>query len=182
MKCTSCRQGTLSPSYLDLGLPCHTCDHCGGNFVHLEAYLTWLDSKPAIEDVAQPDVIDVQAEDSSKALLCPQTGSIMLKYKISQQSEHRLDLSPTINAIWLDKGEWELIKAKGLATQLNAVFTDTWQRKIREAKTEDVLRALYAEKFGAAYPAIQNFRELISDMPNKAEVVAYLIADEPYKT
>lgn len=105
----------------------------------------------------------------------------MLKYRISSNTEHKLDLSPAINAIWMDKGEWDLLKSEGLAKQLNAVFTDTWQRRIRQAKTEDVLQAMYEREFGDRYQDIQAFRKRISDMPNKAEVIAYLVSDNPYR-
>lgn len=180
MKCTSCHQGILQPAYLDDLFPCHTCTNCGGNFILLNAYLSWLESHPEVNFVSNCEA-EVDADDNRKVMLCPKTGSIMLKYRISKDTEHRLDLSPSINAIWMDRGEWELIKKEGIAGQLNSVFTDTWQRKIREARTEDVLRAMYEREFGENYAQIQAFKELLSEMPNKAEVIAYLVSDNPYR-
>jgi len=65
--------------------------------------------------------------------------------------------------------------------QLNAVFTDAWQRKIRDGKTEETLKGMYEKDFGRLYPQIQSFRELIKDQKNKAEIIAYLVSDDPYK-
>ena len=179
MNCTSCKSGKLVPAYLDELFPCHTCKNCGGNFVLLDAYLRWLESNRNLSFV-QGDA-EVEVDETQQAMICPKTGSIMLKYRISKNTEHRLDLSPSINAIWMDKGEWDLIKREGLAGQLHAVFTDAWQKKIRNAKTEDTLRAMYEREFGENYGAVREFRNLVSRLPNKAEIIAYLVSDNPYR-
>ena len=180
MKCTSCKEGTLTPAYLDDLFPCHTCSHCGGNLIYLNDYLRWLENNTNPEFTADLDTA-VSAEETAKAIVCPKTGSIMLKYRISKDTEHKLDLSPAINAIWLDKGEWELLKQQGLAGKLNEIFTDTWQRKIREAKTADVMTAMYEKEFGDNYEAIKTFKALLENMNNKSDVIAYLVSDDPYK-
>jgi Zn-finger nucleic acid-binding protein len=79
----------------------------------------------------------------------------MTKYRISADTQHRLDLSPTVNAVWLDKGEWNLIKEKGLATKLSDIFTDHWQHEILDAETSEVLQQLYARRFGDQYEEFQ---------------------------
>ncbi|MFT5611914.1 MAG: Zn-finger nucleic acid-binding protein [Arenicella sp.] len=56
-------------------------------------------------------------------MVCPVSGRLMTKYRISKDIDHRLDLSPTASVIWMDKGEWGLLKEKGLAGKLNQIFT-----------------------------------------------------------
>lgn len=180
MKCTSCKQGNLIPAYLDYLFPCHTCSHCAGNLVMLSDYLHWLEDNENPDFVQASDAV-VKAEETASAMLCPKTKVLMLKYKISQHNDHRLDLSPAINAVWLDKGEWELLKQEGLAGKLNEIFTDSWQRSIRAAKTSETLALLYEKKFGANYEKIKEFKTLLAEMENKSEVIAYLISDDPYK-
>ena len=180
MKCTSCKQGNLIPAYLDYLFPCHTCSHCGGSLVMLSDYLRWL------EDNENPDFIKsseavVEAEETTSAMVCPKSKVLMLKYKISQHNDHRLDLSPAINAVWMDKGEWDLLKQEGLAGKLNEIFTDSWQRGIREAKASETLDMLYEKKFGANYDKVKEFKAVLDAMGNKSEVIAYLISDDPYK-
>jgi len=104
----------------------------------------------------------------------------MTKYKISADSEHRLDLSRAINAVWLDKGEWELLKSKGLATKINNIFTDHWQHDIRSRAASEVLSALYQRKFAENYDEIKRFKAILDSMEAKHEVFAYLLADDPY--
>jgi hypothetical protein len=52
------------------------------------------------------------------------------------------------DAIWLDKGEWALIKAEGLAGSLNKIFTAPLQRNIKEQNAHDVLDASYRNQLG----------------------------------
>jgi Zn-finger nucleic acid-binding protein len=116
-------------------------------------------------------------------MLCPKTGRLMLKYRISKNTTHKLDLSPEVNGIWLDKGEWELLKQEGLASRLNAVFTEPWQQNIRTQKTKDVLEALYTNEFGdEGYQKIRAIREWLNRQPNKEQFLAYLLAEAPYST
>jgi len=180
MKCTSCNSGQLNSAYLEGLFPCHTCSNCGGNLIMLTDYLRWQDQNKEI-DLSADASLEVDAQETSKAMLCPKTGSIMTKYKISKDSEHRLDLSPTINAIWMDRGEWELLKENGLAGKLNNIFTSHWQHDIRSQESADVLASLYQQKFGENYTAIKEFRELLNTMDSKSETLAYLMADDPYK-
>ncbi len=180
MKCTSCKKGTLAPGYLDYLFPCHTCSHCAGNLVLLSDYLRWLEDNKNPDFVHAADAV-VEAEETTSAMICPKSSMLMLKYKISQHNDHRLDLSPAINAVWLDKGEWELLKQEGLAGKLNQIFTASWQHGIREAKTSETLEMLYKNKFGEQYDNIKEFKSLLDTMDNKSEVIAYLISEDPYK-
>ena len=145
----------------------------------LTDYLRWLEHNENPEFVEVSG--EVLADDTEMALICPKTGSIMTKYRIATDSDHRLDFSPQINAVWMDAGEWELIKQKGLAGQLNIVFTDHWQRDLVSRESAEILRTMYQRKFGEHYETIKQFRQQLEDMPERHEVLAYLMADDPYK-
>ena len=180
MKCTSCKQGTLAPAYLETLFPCHTCSNCDGNLVMLSDYLRWAADHKDSKFVSDGTKAKA-AEETGKAMICPKTGRLMTKYRISKDSDHRLDLSPTISAIWLDSGEWELLKQSGLAGCLNNIFTDHWQRDIHSDQAEDVLTALYERRFGDDYQLIKDFRAALLKMEDRSEVIAYLISDDPYE-
>lgn len=180
MKCSSCNQGTLKPAYLDSLFACHQCDHCGGNWLYLGDYLRWQQSNPQYT-FDENWLLDYEIQETKKSMLCPVTGAIMVKYRISSQTGHRLDLSSRVNAIWLDKGEWELLKQEGLAGQLNRIFTDPWQRKIRNQTAAETLKSMYIEQFGdEVYQQVSQMRSWLAQQPNKNELIAYLIANDPY--
>ena len=143
--------------------------------------MQWQKLNPE-EELQSEATVEAVTEETSKAMICPLSGTIMTKYRIAADTEHRLDLSPSINAVWLDKGEWDLLKEKGLANKLNNIFTSHWQHSIHEEETSEVLNELYIKKFGAHYEDIKAFKKILNQTQNPREVVAYLLADDPYST
>lgn len=181
MKCSSCKVGTLEASRLEGLFASHSCNNCGGDLILLGDFMQWQKRNPAT-DLSIDANIETVTQETSTAMICPISGTLMTKYKISADTEHRLDLSPTINAVWLDKGEWNLLKEKGLANKLNNIFTDHWQRNIIDDETSEVLNDLYIKKFGTHYEEIKIFKKMLDKMKNSREVIAYLLADDPYST
>lgn len=180
MKCTRCKKGELRPSYIDDLLPGHTCNHCQGNWIYLSDYLRWLEKDVDIKADNETKEISLD-EEKHEVMICPKTGGVMLKYRISKETDHRLDLSPAVNGIWLDKGEWELLKQEGLATSLNQIFTEPWQRKIREENAQDTFDAMYENEFGAEdHQRLKEFRTWLDSKDKKSSMLAYLTAENPY--
>lgn len=176
MKCSSCRTGNLEASYFEGLFACHTCSDCEGDLILLGDFLRWQELNPESCLDGQSG-IEVVAEETTRAMICPLSGTLMTKYRISADSEHRLDLSPSINAVWLDKGEWNLLKAKGLTNKLNEIFTNHWQRGIRANETAEMLEDLYVQRFGEDYDKVKAFKGVIKGMRNRSEVIAYLLSD-----
>ncbi len=179
MQCPKCKVGVLQHAYLDNIFPCRTCDRCGGNWLMLDDYLQY---KSQLENLASSDEsLSFEAEETKHALICPVTGTLMLKYRISKESTHRLDLSPRINAIWLDKGEWELLKKEGISDKLNSIFTDVWQRRIRESLAHNQFDTLYSTEFGQEdYEKVKSIRAWLLQHPHKDKLTAFLLADNPW--
>lgn len=178
MQCTSCRVGILLPGLMDNLFKAHTCVHCGGNWVLIEDYVAWKEEHP---EVSAPEANGCEAIDTEKALLCPVSGKIMRKFRITANHTHRLDYSAGVGGVWLDKGEWELIKQDGLMTSLNAILTVQWQKNIRRDLAKESFTAFYQDKFGdEAYSKVKAVREWIEEQPCKAELRAYLLAEDPY--
>ena len=178
MKCPSCQTGRLQPASLETLFSCQTCNSCGGSWVLLEDYFRWKASKPE-EQNESADIDIIESADTKKTLICPVTGKLMLKYRISTESDCRLDLSPYANAIWLDQGEWLLLKKLGLTTQLNRIFTDPWQKKIRTTTSKEALEQVYREKLGDKdYDKIKEIRNWLASHPHADFLKAFMIADK----
>lgn len=178
MKCTSCKKGDLTPSFIDGQFRAHTCSNCGGNWILIEDYVSWKERNPQF---SFDESVLCEIDDTKVALLCPVTGSIMRKFRISTSTSHRIDYSANVGGVWLDKGEWELLKKQGLAGSLNAVLTTHWQRNIRIDSTKDNFSAIYNDKFGPeSYNKIKVFREWLYSQPNKADLRSYMLAEDPY--
>ncbi|WP_028864021.1 zf-TFIIB domain-containing protein [Psychromonas aquimarina] len=180
MDCTSCNVGSLEPSFIEGQFRAHTCTSCKGNWILIEDYVSWKERNPEYQFSEQCSFQE-DGTDSKKALLCPSTGTIMRKFKISSATEHRIDYSANAGGLWLDAGEWELLKKEGLAGSLNSVISQHWQNKIREQSAKDNFADIYLEKFGAEnYTKIKEFRQWLDKQEQKADLRAYILAEDPY--
>jgi Zn-finger nucleic acid-binding protein len=181
MQCSSCNNGTLNPSFIDGLFRAHTCSGCGGDWVLIEDYAAWRERHPDYEFAKDINFEEINIADTKTAMLCPFTKTIMRKFKISATNTHRLDYSSAVGGLWLDKGEWELLVREGLAGSLNALVTDVWQRKIRKTGAKDSFADIYKDKFGDdVYAKLKEIREWLKTHPQKADLRAYLMAEDPY--
>jgi len=178
MKCTSCKQGELIPSFIEGQFRAHTCSDCNGNWILIEDYVAWKERNPQF---SFDESLQSEVDESKQAMLCPVTGTIMRKFRLSTTTPHRIDYSASIGGVWLDKGEWELLKNENLAGSLNAVLTAHWQRNIRMNSTKENFVEIYQDKFGQeAYTKVKELREWLYQQPNKADLRAYMLAEDPY--
>jgi len=178
MKCPGCKGNKLNPSFLEGLFRAHTCGDCDGNWLLIEDYVAWKERNPEFV-FSQEAVFEV--EDTKTALLCPVTGSIMHKYRVAHDSEHRLDYSPGVGGVWLDCGEWIYLKENNLAGSLNKIFTSQWQRTVRDKNSEITFVDIYREKFGQeSYAKAKEVREWLNNDPCKADLRAYILAEDPY--
>ncbi|MBO9490680.1 zf-TFIIB domain-containing protein [Endozoicomonas sp. G2_1] len=178
MKCTSCNNGSLIPSFIDDLFRAHTCQNCGGNWILIEDYVSWKDRNP--EHQFSSDITEV-IDEPTGAMLCPVSGSIMRKFRISAETSHSLDYSSAVGGVWLDKGEWELLKEEKLAGSLNNILTTNWQNTIRAESAKNNFSEIYQSKFGVEqYQEIRKIREWLNSQSNKADLRAYILAEDPY--
>jgi Zn-finger nucleic acid-binding protein len=178
MKCTSCKAGELSRTFIDGLFEAKTCNNCEGNWILIEDYVQWKAKNPNHQfDVTE----DFSVSETTTAMLCPVSGVIMRKLKIGENNTHRVDYSAPVGGVWLDSGEWELLKQEGLAGSLNRILTAVWQRNIQLKKTQNNLAEVYKNKFGeTAYQQVKDFRQWLERQPNKTDLKAYINADDPY--
>ena len=181
MQCTSCNKGTLYPSFIDGLFRAHTCSNCGGDWILIEDYAAWRERHPDYEFAKDIHFEEINITDTKEAMVCPITQTIMRKFKISATNAHRLDYSSAVGGLWLDKGEWELLVREGLAGSLNALVTNVWQRKIRQTSAKESFAEIYRDKFGdETYSKLKDLRRWLDTQPQKADLRAYLMAEDPY--
>ena len=94
---------------------------------------------------------------------------------LSGCSSNRLDLCAGCDEAWLDGGEWELLKAMHLSNQLPAIFTDVWQRKVREEITETKRKARLEKAVSVVDAAkAEEIRIWLNQHPKRADILFYL--------
>ncbi|MCP4320504.1 MAG: hypothetical protein GY951_16655 [Psychromonas sp.] len=181
MNCTSCNKGILKPTFLEVEFRAHTCDSCAGNWILIEDYVSWKERNADYPFSEKLSFEENEITDSKKALICPSSGTIMRKFRISATNEHRIDYSARVAGVWLDKGEWELLKREGLAGCLNSMLTNHWQAKIKQTNAAENFSDIYLSKFGADnYQKAKEFREWLTNHELKSDLRAYILAEDPY--
>lgn len=180
MKCPSCQNGSLNPHFIDQLFRSHKCNQCEGDWILVEDFVSWKDRNPEYRFNESLNVSE-EISDTKQAMLCPVSGVIMRKFKISAEHDHRIDYSHLSGGIWLDKGEWELLKAENIAGSLNKVVTQVWQNQIREDSAIENFKEIYANKFSNEdYTQLKEVKAWLDQHPQKHDLRAYLMAEDPY--
>ncbi|MGA4320514.1 zf-TFIIB domain-containing protein [Ectopseudomonas hydrolytica] len=174
MQCPACRTPRLQPTQLDAGLHGYGCSQCAGTLVGLLHYRDWVERQPAT-DVTGEFAAEELADDTRHALSCPKCAKLMSKYQISGTRANRLDLCGSCDEAWLDNGEWQLLKALELSHKVPAIFTDAWQRQVRQQASEEARRERFTRIAGAdAIARADEVRAWLKDHPQRRELLFYI--------
>jgi Zn-finger nucleic acid-binding protein len=155
-------------------LPAMGCGTCHGSLVSLLYYRHWAETqKPATATPAAGAV--VEATDTTSAITCPKCSRIMTKYRLTGDVSNRIDVCACCDEAWLDGGEWELLESLQLDLKVTSIFTDTWQRRIRQEASEETRRNVLVRLIGeAGTNKVEEFREWLVANKYKPEIMAYL--------
>jgi Zn-finger nucleic acid-binding protein len=176
MQCPKCKNSQLKPTKIDQGLSAMGCDRCQGSLLSLLYYRDWAERASSMNDAPSVELLKgFDSEDSSGALACPKCSKLMQKFRISGCSSNRLDLCNSCDEAWIDSGEWELLKALELSKEIPLVFSEQWQRKVREQVSEDERRQRFLKLLGQTdLDKADEFREWIKEHPKRTDIVFYV--------
>lgn len=180
-QCPVCND-ELSKAYLESGLPAYNCERCNGVWLSANEYLMWLRIQPPSDCQGEAIDMPLQITDSKQAILCPDCGRILRRYKISPDIEFHLDRCGRCNGVWFDQNEWQALKAQGLHGKVNMFFTEPWQRKLRQEETRRRFERMYCNRFGGEdYAEIKRIKSWLIEHPQRSGLLAYLLDQNPYR-
>jgi Zn-finger nucleic acid-binding protein len=142
----------------------------------LLSYREWAEShiQPNSSSIPRLDEI----EDTSKALVCPKCSKIMLKFRIAGETKNKVDVCQHCDEAWLDEGEWELLGSLDIQHKLNAIFTEPWQRNIREENAKKAHEKRFEEILGVEeYSRLTDTKKWIYGHQNKEDIIRYILKD-----
>ncbi|MDQ1815659.1 zf-TFIIB domain-containing protein [Massilia sp. CCM 9210] len=172
MICPACGGRHFAPVRIEGGLPAERCADCHGAWVELERYRLWRKNMPQL---AAPEYAGEISEVNEPVRVCPSTGRLMTRIKVSNDNPLRLDFSAMAQAVWLDKGEWERLLAMGLHDQLDAIVSERWQSDLKRAASRERAEHAMRLRFGdAAYEQLAQMRAWLAQQPNQTEMMAFL--------
>ena len=160
---------------LEGGLSAWRCRDSGGHYIPADAYWRWLHRQPGrLPHLPPPPDGAPPTEETSTPKLCPETGTLMLRFKVGYGFPFSIDRSIT-GGIWLDSGEWEALRARHFHDELHLVFTAPWQAAIRNEAARKGERDLLETRFGAdLMTQIDTLKARLADHPHRNAALAYL--------
>lgn len=168
---------TMVHVILGNGLQAHRCPQSGGHYITSQAYMHWLQQQPArLAHLPAANDAPPAREEHDGVLFCPETGTLMTRWKIGHGFSFAIDRSIT-GGIWLDCGEWEALEARNFHDEIHLVFTAPWQKQIRSAHSQETYLGTLEETLGAdLLSQVSALREALQNHPHRSMALAYLQA------
>jgi len=161
---------------LEKGLLAYRCPETGGHYIPASAYMQWLGEQPArLPQLPPTPGIAAPREEKHRAYICPESGTIMIRFKVGHGFKFTVDRSIT-GGIWLDSGEWEALKSRNFHDEIHFIFTDPWQNAIRKDEVAAGNRTRLEERLGTEFLGrIDGLKDEILQNPHREEILAYLM-------
>ncbi|BDI29236.1 hypothetical protein CCAX7_12870 [Capsulimonas corticalis] len=177
LTCPIDKHTLLTDHTLENGLTSQSCAACGGQWLSAERYWSWrhahgenLPERPA-DELETPAVPEI-----SKGKLCPQDGHILTPYRVGHGVGFSLDHCGHCGGIWLDGGEWDVLKARNLHDDIHYVFSDVWQSDLRRKERAEALEQMWLDKLGEETLAeARRIKIWIEGHPKRHELIAFLL-------
>jgi Zn-finger nucleic acid-binding protein len=180
MNCPVCKSSELSPTDLESGLPAFRCDNCNGQWIRGAQYWKWLEEHPNLPERADGDTHLTLAE-PGKPIDCPECRFRMVKYLVGRGFSFTLDHCQGCKGIWLDRNEWEALKARHLHDDVNSMLTAFWQDEAQKEVRKKRMEQIYLGRFGHEdYAEIERIRVWLGTRQNKQDLLAYLTDKDPF--
>lgn len=160
---------------LEPGLVALRCPETGGHWISIENYQRWHTARPATEPTHE--MVSVEAtvsefDDAPKQ--CPESGAIMMRYRVGHGLPFRIDRSRT-GGVWLDQGEWEALKTSGLHLFIHRFSTAPWQQAVRQQEMEAAVQTQLQERLGEdLFQRLAALRQELAQHPQRDAALAYL--------
>jgi Zn-finger nucleic acid-binding protein len=162
---------------IEPGLSAYACPKSGGVWIPLERYHAWKEFHQHRQVPLPSGYQPTPADDSKqRVLICPESGRLLMRYRVGHGLNFHVDLSPITGGVWLDKDEWDALKSQELHGELNYIFTASYQRQIRNDSYEQTLQKTFAERIGPDdFQKVEAFKSWLATHPQQRDICCYLM-------
>ena len=175
MKSPIVRDQFLQKVELEEGLVAFECPLSHGHYIPLQNYWAWLNKQPErLEHLPAPVSEAPAVVENDQAKICPESGTIMLRYKVGHDFSFSIDRSMT-GGVWFDQGEWEALKERQFHDEIHLIFTAPWQQDIQKAEMLKMGEQLLKDRFDAGILAeLKDLKKRLAEHLHKEYAFAYL--------
>lgn len=159
---------------LEPGLIVKRCPESAGCWISSAAYWLWQQELQAASGPLRADDPVASDDRGRGALLCPESGTILLRYRVALALPFFVERSPATGGVWLDRGEWQALKQFGLHNRLHLIFTGVYQERLRREEVQQAREAGLRRLLGADFPVVADLRAWLLGHPARARVLAWL--------
>lgn len=170
------RTSEMERTTLKSGLTVFRCPKSDGYWIPADHYWRWSAlAEQSVDLEAFGDYEPVEDDTARPALICPESGALLTRYRVGQDVEFSIDRSPVTGGIWLDGGEWEALVARNLHLEMNHIFTSAYQFRVRSGEFEDHLEAQFSRRIGEeSFAKVKAFRQWMLSHENPRDILCYL--------
>jgi Zn-finger nucleic acid-binding protein len=179
----------LIAGVLSDGLAAHCCASCQGAWISAGDYGAWQEKvlaadgeEPAgaLEQLPIPSTFEVDYKASpydSRAGLCPECGYYLVRGRVNlRTASFFVERCPACKGIWCDRNEWGVLETVGMSAYVPAIFSDSWQGRVRVLEAEAREKQATVDKLGMPLAEkIFELADLLEAHPNGDFGVAYLM-------
>jgi Zn-finger nucleic acid-binding protein len=180
MQCPLCKKHTMASIELAPNLVGLACGECAGIWIARTNYDAWRAKHPG-DLPEQPVPVEMAVTDTHKAKTCPQCGHLLLPYQVGHGLSFSIDHCGTCGGVWLDRNEWDAIKAGNLHASLHEIVSSHWQAAVRRSDAQESIEQTYKRLLGASYGKASEVRAWVREQPQKSLILAYLSDVKPKK-
>ncbi len=77
--------------------------------------------------------------------------------------------------MWFDQNEWEVLKSRNLHDDVHKVFSEIWQRQLKDEEHQVALDTFFKQKFGTEdYKKALETKNWLNAHPDSAALRAFL--------
>ena len=148
MICPVCKDYRLVAEEVEQGLVSRDCPSCKGRWIGSYHYWKWHEVSGKSLAAVPPQDEALSVDDSTGAKLCPECGHFLRRYPVGRGVDFGLDRCGNCGGMWFDRNEWETLKSRSLHDDVHKIFSEIWQRQIRDEARQAAMEAFYKDKFG----------------------------------
>jgi Zn-finger nucleic acid-binding protein len=175
--CPACKDSALHPAELEPLLPAHRCGKCGGNWIRGEQYFRWLELPDRRQHHPQAqDISHDSAHDSVRAMLCPECGRLLGRYRVGHGLDFCIDRCAGCGGVWLDANEWQSLERSQLTDRIHFIFSAAWQAQVLRDHQHRAAEQRMVERIGATdFARLVEMTRWIEQHQHRDQVAAYLL-------
>jgi len=167
---------TMESAELQDGLMVKKCPKSGGCWISSEAYWRWQD-RGEIGEGGPPLEVELSDDCNRRAMICPESGTVMLRYRVAADLSFFVERSSATGGVWLDRGEWEALRRAGIHRYLHLIFTAAYQKYRRRQSAQQAVVANMSRTLAADFDKVNEFRSWIDSHPARSQILAWLSND-----